>query len=220
MKNKLKVAVIVGYHSFEFPAFQDFFESIEEIHPYIQHLEQFTSSSKAIRESYDALLFYTMCNATPVNDGPWYEGKALDALSELGDTSQGLIVLHHSLMAFPDWPVWESICGVDPKSFTDYALDQDLRFVINDREHYITRGMEDFSMTDEAYLMGPSRDSRPLVCSASPNNMPHVAWVRQYRASRVFCYQSGHGPSSWNRREFREILRRGFLWTTGRELEA
>ena len=90
-KNQLKVAVVVGHHSYEVQPFQEMFEAIPECHCYIQHLEQFTSSSKEVRESYDAVVFYTMWLNTPVNDGPWYEGAALDALSELGECGQGIL---------------------------------------------------------------------------------------------------------------------------------
>jgi hypothetical protein len=216
ISDKIKLAVVVGYHSFEFPAFQDMFACLPELHPYIQHLEQYTSSSREVRQSYDAVLFYTMRNDTPVNDGPWYEGKALDALSELGETKQGIIVLHHSLMAFPQWPLWADLCGVSPETYKDYALDQDLHFTVADREHPITKGIGDFSMIDEAYLMGPSTNSRVLLQTGAANCMPDIAWTKQYRKSNVFCYQSGHGPSSWNHPVFREILRRGILWTCGR----
>jgi type 1 glutamine amidotransferase len=216
MRDRIKTAVVVGYHSFEVPAFYDFFMDMRELRPYIQHLEQFTSSSREVRQSYNAVLFYTMRSDTPVNDGPWYEGRALDALSELGETGQGIIVLHHSLMAFPRWPRWADICGLSPETYKGYALNQDLAFTITDEEHPITRGLNDFSLQDEAYMMGPSENTRVLLTTGSPNSMSHIGWVKQFGNSRVFCYQSGHGPSAWNHPSFREIVRRGIRWVAGR----
>jgi type 1 glutamine amidotransferase len=106
------------------------------------------------------------------------------------------------------------MCGTDPGSYKDYALDQNLCFTVADREHPITAGIEDFTMKDEAYLMGPSKDSQVLLTTAAPNSMPHIAWVKEYNKSRVFCYQSGHGPSAWDHPVFRELVRRGILWAT------
>ena len=41
-KKSLKVAVVVGHHSYEVQPFQEMFESFPGMHCYIQHLEQFT----------------------------------------------------------------------------------------------------------------------------------------------------------------------------------
>lgn len=56
-KQPLKVAVVVGHHSYEVQPFQEMFEAIPEIHCYIQHLEQFTSSSKEIQQKVMMCLF-------------------------------------------------------------------------------------------------------------------------------------------------------------------
>jgi hypothetical protein len=41
------------------------------------------------------------------------------------------------------------------------------------------RSEEDFTMKDEAYLMGPSKDSQVLLTTAAPNSMPHAWATRQ-----------------------------------------
>lgn len=215
-KNRLKVAVVVGHHSYEVQPFQEMFEDIPECHCYIQHLEQFTSSSKEVRESYDAVVFYTMWLNTPVNDGPWYEGAALDALSELGECGQGIFMLHHSILAFQDWPLWKEITGLDPKKYRDYHLDESMKFHITAPEHPIMKGIPDFAMVDEAYESDGVADVsgvKVLMTTDHQKNIPTVAWVKQYKNSRVFSYQSGHCNTSYSNQYFREILRRGILWT-------
>lgn len=213
IQKKWKVAVVVGHHSYEVQPFQDLFTNIPEIECYIQHIEQFTSSSKQVRESYDVIVFYTMRLDTPVNDGPWYEGRALDALNELGETKQGLFMLHHSILAFRDWPRWAEICGVATESYKDYHLDQTMNFYIADREHPVMRGIPDFSMVDEAYEMGPCNEKcHVLVTTDCQKNIPTVAWTTQFKQSKVLCCQSGHCNTSYADPNFREIVRRGILW--------
>ena len=146
------IAVVVGYHTYEVRAFQEMLEGFEGLHCYIQHLEQFTSSPEEMRDSYDAVVFYTMEQRTPDEDRPWYEGRVKEAMDHLGECGQGIVVLHHSLLAFENWPAWKKITGLDPVLYHDYGLDVSQRYHIVSDMHPVTRGMNDFEMTDEIYL--------------------------------------------------------------------
>ncbi len=51
------------------------------------------------------VLFYTMFMDEPTDEGlPWHAGKPLDRLQGLGATSQGIVLLHHAILAYPRWP--------------------------------------------------------------------------------------------------------------------
>lgn len=218
-QNKLKVAVVVGHHSYEVQPFQELFESYPEIHPYIQHVEQFTSSDKAVRDGYDVIVFYTMRLDTPVNDGPWYEGAAFDALSSLGEAKQGIVMLHHSILAYQEWPFWAEMTRLDPKRYRDYHLDETMNYHVAAPEHPIVKGVPDFTMVDEAYE-SDGVEGIPgvevLLTTDHPKNIPTVAWTTDFKNAKVFCYQSGHCNTSYSNEYFREILRRGILWTAGK----
>ncbi len=216
-----KVAVIVGYHFYDVRAFQEMFESFPGIHFYIQHLEQFTSSSREVRDSYDALVFYTMEHRTPEDGRPWYEGDVKDAMEHLGECGQGLVVMHHTLLAFENWPVWKELCGLDPDLYHDYRLDVPQKYRICAPDHFITQGMKDFEMVDEAYLcdhVDPVPGMEILVEAVDETvNMNAIAWTKTFRNSRVFCLQGGHGPSSYDHVSFRTLLYRGLVWTMEKE---
>lgn len=217
MQNKpIDIAVVVGYHSYKTREFQDFFQSLPGIRCYIQHLEQFTSSSRETRQSYDCVLFYIYRQDTPVDEGPWYEGKALTALSELGETPQGIMMLHHSLLAFPGWPVWRDICGLSPDTYESYALDRALDFSVTGEAHPVTEGLGSFRLVDEAYAMGPSDPgTKVLVRCETPGNISTAVWTNTYRRANVLCCQPGHGPAAWGEPAFRQIVLRGLLWLAG-----
>ena len=37
---------------------------------------------------------------------PWWAGKPKAALERIGQTEQGIVVLHHAILAYPEWPLW------------------------------------------------------------------------------------------------------------------
>lgn len=210
--DKIKIAVVVGYHPYDVPKFQKLFESIPDIEVYIQHMEQFVYSSKDVREEYNVVLFYNFHMETPVNEAPGYEGRIKEVLESLGDTKQGIFVLHHAILAFPNWQIWSDICGIQNRKF-GYYLEQNVHFNISDIEHPITRGITDFELLDETYTMDSAgEDSQVLITTNHPKSMKTIAWTRQYKNSRVFCYESGHDNQAYNNENFIRVVSRGIQW--------
>ena len=60
-----------------------------------------------------------------------------------------------------------------------------------------------------------SAGSRVLLTYDHPRSMRTIAWTREFRQSRVFCYQAGHDNATWPDPSFREVLRRGIRWSAG-----
>lgn len=208
-----KVAVVVGFHRFSVIEFYDLFQAIPGYQFYIQHLEQFTSSSKETRESYDAIVFYIFKKDMPTNDGPWRIGKELDALEDLGQSKQGILILHHAFLAFPDYPRWQDITKIDPKSFEDYAHDQVMDIQIIDCNHPITKGLEDFKIIDETYIMAePHAGVTPLLKTDHPNNMPIVAWCHHFQEAKVFSLELGHDEQAWANPHFKRLIENALAW--------
>lgn len=109
----IKIAVITGGHPFDVQPFRQLFRALPGIDAYIQHTDEFVSESEAVRDSYDAFVFYSMFKETPTDDGvPWYAGTPKTALDRLGQTKQGIVLLHHALLAYPDWTAWDEIAGI------------------------------------------------------------------------------------------------------------
>ena len=89
-------------------------------------------------------------------------------------------------------------------------LGQTLQVQVANRDHPITRSLTGWTMGDETYTMaeaGPS--SEILLTVAHPRSMRTLAWTRQFKQSRVFCFQSGHDNVTWANPAFPEILQRG-----------
>lgn len=212
MAEKLKLAVVTGGHSYDVVNFHRLFAAIDGVEPFIQHMDDFASSDEATRDSYDVVLFYIMLMQTPAPGAAWYAGDANAALEHLGTRpGQGIFVLHHAILAYPEWPLWTEITGLADRKF-DYHPEQAITVHVADAAHPITKGLTDWQMGDETYTMAEPEKSRVLLATEHPKSMKAIAWTREHRASRVFCFQSGHDNVTWADSNFREVLKRGVLW--------
>ncbi len=211
----LNVAVVTGSHSYDGIAFRQLFRALPGIDAYVQHLEDWCSSSPEVRASYDAVVFYIMIMPGPFDENlPWYAGKQRRALSELGSTTQGIVVLHHAILAFPDWKPWSDMVGIADRKF-GYHWEGDPTTEVLDPAHAISRDLpESWSMKDETYTMdepaGPAVDL--LLTTKHHKSMKANAWTNRHHNSRIFCFQSGHGAAVYENETFRTILTRGIHW--------
>jgi hypothetical protein len=213
----MNVAVVTGGHAFDVPNFHRLFRAMPpEMDVTIQSLDDFASSPEAVRDGYDAVVFYIMMRDGPTDEGhPWYAGKPKTALEHLGATRQGIVVLHHAILAYPEWLVWHEITGIPNPSF-GYHIGLTVTSHIVNPQHPITRGLADWTMIDETYTTpGAGPDSEVLLTYDHPQSMKTIAWTRTYRNARVFCYQAGHDNRTWVDGNFRTVLARGIQWTAG-----
>lgn len=211
----IDLAVITGAKAHDVRGFHQLFRSMGGITAYIQHIDDYASASQAEREAYHAVLFFFMMPGGPTDEElPGYCGKPKTALESLGETGQGIIVLHHALLAYPDWGVWDELVGIPDRTLSGYQHDETLEIRVVDRHHTITRGVEDWVMVDEIYQMAnTAEDSQVLLQTSHEGSMETLAWVRQYKASRVFCLQLGHDRQAWEDPNFRTVLQRGIIWS-------
>lgn len=206
-------AVVTGGHSYDVINFRRLFHGLDGVDAHVQHMDDFATSSEEVRDSYDVVVFYHMLMEGPRNKGlPGYAGKPKAVLEHLGETEQGIFVLHHALLAYPRWRAWDEIVGMDDRSFGAHA-GKSLHVKIADATHPITSDLSDWDMIDETYTMAePAADNNVLLTVKHPKSMEAIAWSRGYKSSRVFCFQSGHDNQTWAEAGFQEILHRGILW--------
>ena len=214
---QVKCAVVTGGHSYDVLGFHQLFRGLAGVDAYIQHMDDFASSSKEVREGYDAVVFYIFFMEGPTDEGlPWYAGAPKTALERLFETSQGIVVLHHALLAYPQWPAWQDLVGMEDRSFGFYN-DQTIQVEIAAPDHPITQGLSGWEMIDETYTMSdPGPNNQILLTTQHPKSMRVLAWSRQVKQKRVFCFQSGHDALTWRDVHFQDVLRRGILWSAGR----
>ena len=228
-KDKVTVAVVTGEHPFNVPGFHNMFRSLPKVDYYPQHLVNFVSDMGRVRTRYDVVLFFNFHQDTPSENEPWWSfGRTKEALEELGETEQGIVVLHHAIYAFPQWDFWSRLVGIPHKDRT-YVLDEIgptlsfcemLHLEIADPRHPITRGLSAWDLYGETWDFGgtkPGPDCHTLLVTDHPKmRLEAMAWTRQFKDARVFCLQPGHNNDSFADPNFRTVLSRGIQWAAGR----
>lgn len=212
-------AVVTGGHAYDVVNFHRLFRGLEGVDAYVQHFEDFRTSPQTVRDAYEAVVFYIHYKDPPGEGGvPLHAGRPVGALQRLGEVAQGIVLLHHAVLAYPDWDVWRRIVGIADPRMQGFQDDQTVRCEIAEADHPVTLGLQPWEMIDETYdAADPDpADSRILITNDHPKNMRALAWTRGHAAARVFCYQSGHDNQTWADANFREVLRRGILWSAGR----
>ncbi len=215
--DKIKTALVTGAHPHDPIALQAAFHSMGDVQVYPQNMEDFAGSPAQTRRAYDVVVFYNMHTQTPEEALGGWQPLARQALEELGETPQGLVILHHAILAYPRWPLWGEVVGLERETF-GYHFDQTVRVHVANPDHFITRGLTDWEMVDETYSM-PDCDPRSevLLTIEHPLSMKTVGWTRQYKKSPVFCFQCGHDWQTYGNPSFRTVLWRGIQWVAGRQ---
>ena len=216
--DKIRVAVVTGGHPFAVPAFRDMFDRMPRLDVYLQDLDNFAASKRdSTYDMYDVFLFYNMHASGILSVRKDMDQSITDALNQLGETKQGIFVLHHALLAFPDMQVWSDICDVQNRKLRGFKRPEPIRTLVADREHPITKGLDDWETTDEIFLIDPpSRASEVLLATDHPESMEALAWWHRYRNARVLCYQAGHDGRAYTDPNYQTVLSRGIEWLAGR----
>lgn len=219
---KLKVLVITGGHGFDQePFFKMFADNSGIAFTAAAHAK--TNASAYERDdlpSYDVVVLYDMMqNITEPQ-------KA--RLLGLFDRGVGLVVLHHALVSYAEWPDYERIIGgryvepdaKKPGTVTDavgWKHDEQVPVVIVAKDHPITAGLSDWVIHDEIYWgYRVSKEVTPLITTTHPRSGKPLGWCRSEGRSRVVYLQLGHGPEAFNDANYRKLLAQSIRWTAGR----
>src|SRR5215213_8235983 len=107
--DKIATAVVTGEHPFNLPGLHRLFRSIAEVDFHQQHLDDFVVDWDNVRTTYGVVVFhnYHRTTAPPHDRSFWQRMPGVEeTLGALGETPQGVVVLHHALAAFPEWEFW------------------------------------------------------------------------------------------------------------------
>ncbi|MCC7494700.1 MAG: ThuA domain-containing protein [Fimbriimonadaceae bacterium] len=214
---QLKVAVLTGEHPFDVPAFLELWRSLERLAVYPQTLEDWATDVARVRQQYDVVVFYNMHRTLPGPDAAWPSRAVRAALEQLGTAPQGYVMLHHGLLAYPDWDLFTELTGLPQRLIDAYHHDVPVATAIADPAHPITAGLAPWTMLDETYETAePDAASHLLLTTATRPSMAALAWTRTFRGRRVFCYQAGHDAVAFGDPNFRVILDRAIRWVAGK----
>lgn len=226
---KLEVLVVTGGHGFKAQPFFRMFDENPDIHYVTARQDQAAEAyDRTDLASFDVVVLYD----SPSRISEAQKGRFL-ALFERGT---GLLVMHHALLSYQDWPIYERVVGgkyaLDDTRSGDRLIpgsdcakdlgdlgqkgcksDVVIPVTVNAAPHPTTAGLGPFTIVDELYLdLHLGTDIQPLLGTGSQV----LAWARQERNSRVVATILGHGPPAQENPAFARFLRQSIRWVARR----
>lgn len=214
----IRAAVITGNHPYSIVPFHQLFRSLTGFDCYIQYLEDWAMAPADERDSYQVTVFYHMTQETPDASQSRTMDRIRAALDRLMEQGQGMLLLHHALLAWPQWDAWSDLTGVDNRSF-NYHQEQTV-LLEPVPGHPITEGLSAWEMVDETYTMAEPKGVDILLRTGHTPSMQALGWAKEDAVKRIVCLQSGHDERSWKSGHFREILTKSMRWLARKELRS
>ncbi len=174
--------------------------------------------SKAGLERYDAIFLHLYNASTPT-----LSPAAKDNLLAFVKGGKGLVVSHLSSASFKEWPEFAQLCG---RHWVMGASGHGPRSVfkarIANKDHPITRGLEDFEADDELYskLQGDAPINVLVTADSdwSQRTEP-VAFTVEYGQGRVFHETFGHDGRAVKNPAVQKLIQRGCEWAATGKVE-
>jgi type 1 glutamine amidotransferase len=215
-QGKIRVLLAVGGHGFEPEPFYDIFRAMPDVEwTKIELPKEADRLKPGLERDFDVIVRYDLTKFSPAQE---------KAFVELLQKGIGFVSLHHNVCAHADWPEYRKMIGgkyifapttIDGTTYqpTQFANDQSVKVQVVDQEHPITRGIDDFQITDEVYgryWIGPH--VHVLLKTDHPKSQPQLAWVTHYGSSPVFYLMLGHDHNAYQNLNYRKLIHQGIQW--------
>lgn len=158
-------------------------------------------------QKYDVVLFYG-------SGGNFTDPAQEQGLKEFAEGGGGVVGVH-ATDAFKQSDLYWRLLG---GRFSGHGGGT-FPMIILDHEHPITKGMENFQITDETYrnVIHPEAKLHDLARMDRGQEQQSMVWVQQFGKGRVFNTTLGHGRPAWENPALQKLIVRGLYWAAGRE---
>ena len=218
-KPPFNILIVTGGHSFDEPNFYKMFDEMPNVRYDKAELPQeMNLLAPGLENRYDLLLTYDSNNFPTVSD------EQRERFAELIKNGMPLIVMHHSIGGHNNWHRYREMIGsrymrqlteIDGKLYppSSYKYNLDIEVQVVDKEHPITRGVENFTIRDEGYKNLYVREGvHVLLKTDHPDASPEVAWTTRYGKGTIFVIVLGHDRHAYASPHLRQILRQAIQW--------
>ena len=216
--DSIGVLVITGQHGYNKPEFNKMFEEFTGMDCTIKEMQKdpgvlFDDISDF---PYDVIALYNF-NQT-MND------KQKANFLKLFDQGVGLVSMHHSIAGFPDWAEYEKLIGATyvlkeqtrkgkhyPRPKWKHGVDMQIK--VEDKNHPITKTIEDFTIHDETYKGWIYHNTGHLLLSTDNKlSNKQIAWTVPHPKTRVFFIQLGHDQHAFQNENYRKLIQQSIHW--------
>lgn len=216
----VNVMLVTGGHSYDTIQFFQLFDSIEDIE--YEHFSQ-PHANKTIAnrkwKDFDVLVFYDMWQDISESEKQAYQ--------EMTKEGVPMLFLHHSLVSYQNWPVFEKIIGgkyverspdIRKAEQSTYKHDVWVNVDVVNPEHPITKGFSDFRLFDEVYgNFRVSADVQPLLKTDHQESTEIIGWENKYNASTIVYLQPGHDYHAFESDEYRKLISQAIHYLVQKE---
>jgi type 1 glutamine amidotransferase len=215
---KVNVLIVTGGHDYDKAAFDAMWNSFApEVEWTVRPLQYGHEVFEDVSAwPYDVLVFYNH-----QNPGARLTERHKANFRALLERGVGMLVLHHSVAAYPFFPEFEAMAGAKYRSsayykdtLSTYKIPVDIPCLLAERTHPLAEGLPaSFTVQDEMYFkMAFAPDNRVLLSTTYPEADGPLAWTRTAGNSRVFTTILGNGSGIFANADFRAVVRRGLEW--------
>ena len=134
-------------------------------------------------------------------NGPAWSEKAKANFVAAVEGGTGLVILHAADNAFPGWVEYETMVALLWRQGTGHGQYHEFEVKITDKDHPITRGLENFRLWDELYHKLVHMHNAPYHVLATAYSDPKTGGtgndepmmtVQQYGQGRIYHHVLGH----------------------------
>ncbi len=213
----VKALVITGGHGYDVEPFDVMLKALSGVQcTHVDAPDDGKVFEDALNWSYDVIVLYNM--------GQQISDKSRENLLALLDKGVGLVVLHHAIASFNDWPEYWKIIGAHYylKNYTEKGKEhaqstwkEGVEFKLSpaDKDHPIVKGVTPFTVHDETYAgFTTEPDNHPLLNAEGPGTEPVYAWWRTCKNANVFYMVPGHGPTIFADENYRRVVSQAIQW--------
>ena len=166
---------------------------------------------------YDVILFYDMVQEISED-----QKKSFLNLLSIG---KGMVFLHHSLVSYQEWNEFEQIIGgrffqspnkEDTANLIQSTYRHDVKIPVRivDKNHPVTRGVDNFVIHDEVYgNYKVLTRVNPLLTTTHPESENIIAWTNRYGKSRIVYVQLGHDHHSYSNPNYQRLIQQSIYWS-------
>ncbi|MSR66449.1 MAG: c-type cytochrome, partial [Pedosphaera sp.] len=168
------------------------------------YTERMADLNAAHLAQFDALMVFANINKI----APEQERAVLDFVA----AGKGFVPVHCASFCFLNSPALIALTGAQFKSHGTGTF----RVRNTAPDHPIMKGFSGFESWDETYVHHKHNDADRTVLES--RDAEPWTWVRTHGKGRVFYTAWGHDERTWGNVGFHDLLERGLLWASGREV--
>ncbi|MEM8733921.1 MAG: ThuA domain-containing protein [Planctomycetota bacterium] len=202
--------VVTGGHDYDKDEFAEMFQSMNGVTAsFVSTEEMEAMDSQDIATNYDTLVHLDMVREK-------VDSQVKDHYVELSEAGVGMVFLHFTLASRPYWDGYHELVGgkfylpnveKDASLHSTYTTDLTVQIQVLNQAHPVTKGLDDFAMTDAFYgNIAIAPGVQPLLAASNDQTSNCVAWTHTFGRSQVVYLMPGFRKGAYENASYRRLL--------------